>query len=75
MALPVIAPVITRTRRAISQTSQRAILKLVPEIESGSSLTNRTFATLVTISMVMVAMVTSTSILYSTLPTRRHLYL
>lgn len=57
MALPVIAPVITRTRRAISETSQRAILKLVPEIESGSSLTNRTFATLVTISMVLVAMV------------------
>lgn len=57
MALPVITPVITRTRRAITQTSQRAILKLVPEIETGNSLTNRTFAVLVTISMVLVAMV------------------
>lgn len=57
MALPVITPAITRTRRVISQTSQKAILKIVPEIESGSSLTNRTFTILMTISMVLVAMV------------------
>lgn len=56
MALPVIAPVITRTRRAITQTSQRTLLKLVPEIESGSSLTNRTFTILMTISMILVSM-------------------
>jgi hypothetical protein len=56
MALPVIAPVITRTRRVITQTSQRTLLKLVPEIESGSSLTNRTFTILMTISMILVSM-------------------
>lgn len=57
MALPVIAPVITRTRKAITQSSQRAILRLVPEIETGKSITNRTFASLVTIAMIAVALV------------------
>ena len=57
MALPVIAPAITRTRKAVTSGSQRAILKLAPEIESGKSITNRSFAILVTFAMIVVAMV------------------
>ena len=54
MALPVIAPAITKTRQAIAQSSQRAILRLVPELETGKPVTNRSLTILVTISLVVV---------------------
>lgn len=57
MALPAFTPVINRTRRAITESSQRAILKLVPEIESGKAITNRSFAILVTFAMIVVSLV------------------
>lgn len=57
MALAVFSPAINRTRKAITSTSQRAILKLVPEIESGKTITNRSFTILVTFAMILVAMV------------------
>jgi len=57
MALPVFSPAINRTRKTITSTSQRAILKLVPEIESGKTITNRSFTILVTFAMILVAMV------------------
>ena len=57
MALPVFSPAINRTRKAITSTSQRAIVKLVPEIESGKTITNRSFTILVTFAMILVAMV------------------
>ena len=41
MALPNFAPAITKTREAITQSSQRAILRLVPELETGSKISNR----------------------------------
>ena len=41
MALPIFAPAITKTREVISQSSQRAILRLVPELETGSKISNR----------------------------------
>ena len=41
MALPNFAPAITKTREAIAQSSQRAILRLVPELETGSKISNR----------------------------------
>ncbi len=60
MAIPILAPAITKTRQtvqAIAQSSQRAILRLVPELENGRSITNRSFTILVTILMVFVLMV------------------
>ena len=41
MALPIFAPAITKTREVIAQSSQRAILRLVPELETGSKISNR----------------------------------
>ena len=54
MALPVIAPAISKTRQVIAQSSQRAILRLVPELESGKPVTNRSLTILVTFSLVLV---------------------
>ena len=54
MALPLISPAITKTRQVIAESSQRAILRLVPELESGKSVSNRSFTVLVTISLVAV---------------------
>ena len=54
MALPVIAPAISKTRQVIAQSSQRAILRLVPELESGKPVTNRSLSILVTFSLVLV---------------------
>lgn len=44
MALPLIAPAITKTRQAITETSQRAILRLVPELETGQKVSRRSLA-------------------------------
>ena len=41
MALPSFAPAITKTRQAIADSSQRAILRLVPELETGSKVSSR----------------------------------
>ena len=60
MAIPILAPAITKTRQtgqAIAQSSHRAILRLVPELENRRSITNRSFTILVTILMVLVLMV------------------
>ena len=54
MALPIFEPAITRTRQAIAQSSQRAFLKLVPELENGRALTNRSLTILSTVLMVLV---------------------
>jgi len=54
MALPILAPAITKTRQAIAQTSQRAILRLVPEIEHGKPITNRSLTILSTVLLVFV---------------------
>jgi len=57
MALPAFAPAITKTRQAITQSSQRAILRLVPELESGKPVTNRSFAILGTLGAVALILV------------------
>lgn len=49
MALPSFAPAISKTRQAIAQSSQRAILRLVPELETGSKVSSRSFAILGTL--------------------------
>lgn len=54
MALPILAPAITKTRQAIAQSSQRTILRLVPEIQSGKQITNRSLSILTTILMVFI---------------------
>ena len=48
MALPNFAPAITKTRQAIAQTSQRAVLRLVPELETGSKISTRSMGMLTT---------------------------
>jgi len=49
MALPSLAPAITKTRQAIAQTSQRAVLRLVPELETGSRMSTRSMGILTTV--------------------------
>jgi cell division protein FtsB len=48
MALPSFAPAITKTRQAIAQSSQRAVLRLVPELETGSKISTRSLGMLTT---------------------------
>lgn len=67
MALPSIAPAITKTRQALAHSSQRAILRLVPELESGRPITNKSLTILGTIGMVLVIL---TMFLISTLSTQ-----
>ena len=57
MALPSFTPAIARTRQAIAQSSQRAIIKLVPELESGKTVTNRSFAILGTGILIFMLLV------------------
>jgi cell division protein FtsB len=56
MALPLISPAITKTRQAIVENSQRAILRIVPELERGERVTNRSFAILVTIGLLAISL-------------------
>ena len=57
MALPNFAPAITKTREAIAQSSQRAILRLVPELETGSKISNRSMTFLGTaVGLLMLLM-------------------
>lgn len=62
MALPILAPAITKTRQAISQTSQRALLRLVPEFEGARRTSGRSFAifgTLLMLAMMLAMFVIS----------------
>lgn len=43
MALPNLAPAITKTRQTIAETSQRALLRLVPEIEGARRTSGKSF--------------------------------
>ena len=65
MALPNFAPAITKTREAITQSSQRAILRLVPELETGSKISNRSMTILGTaaglLMLLMMFAITSMS--------------
>lgn len=55
MALPSFAPAITKTRQAIAQSSQRAVLRLVPELETGSKISTRSMGMLTTaIGLLMI---------------------
>ncbi len=56
MALPVVAPAINKTKQVIAQTSQRAILRLVPEFETGKPITNRSMSILVTFALILIAL-------------------
>lgn len=57
MALPSFAPAITKTRQAIAQSSQRAVLRLVPELETGSKISTRSMGMLTTaIGLLMILM-------------------
>jgi len=56
MALPLLAPAINKTRQAIAENSQRAILRLVPELESGERVTNRSFTILVTLGLLAISL-------------------
>ena len=49
MALPIITPALTKTRAAVAQGSQRAILKIVPELETGSRISRRSLGMLSTV--------------------------
>lgn len=56
MALPSFAPAITKTRQAIADSSQRAILRLVPELETGSKVSSRSLTILGSlVAVVMLA--------------------
>jgi len=46
VALPVIAPVITRSREIVAQRSNEVLLKIVPPLENGKA-THRFFATFI----------------------------
>ena len=62
MALPVLAPAFTKTRQAIAQSSQRAILRLVPEIQGAQRASSRSFfilGTFLLIGMMLVMFVIS----------------
>ena len=41
MALPVLAPAITRTRQAVVERGSKAVLRLVPELETGKNASTR----------------------------------
>lgn len=57
MALPIFAPALNKTKAAIAQTSQRAILRIVPELETGSRISSRSLTLLSTvIGLIMILM-------------------
>lgn len=58
MALPILAPAITKTRQAIAQSSQRTILRLVPELESGKQITSKSLTILSSLLMLSIALAT-----------------
>lgn len=53
-----LAPAITKTRQAITQTSQRTILRLVPEIKSGQQITSNSLRILCTFLAIAIMLVT-----------------
>ena len=57
MALPILSPALTKTRAAIAQTSQRAILRIVPELETGSRISTRSLTMLSTVLGLLMILV------------------
>ena len=49
MALPNFAPALTKTRQAIAESSQKAILRLVPELETGTKVSSRSLTIIGTV--------------------------
>lgn len=43
MALPVLAPAITRSRQIVAEKSSRAVLRLVPDLNTGEKADRKTF--------------------------------
>jgi len=43
MAIPVLAPAITRSRQLVAEKSSQAVLRLVPEIKTGEKTDRKTF--------------------------------
>lgn len=43
MAIPVLAPAITRSRQIVAERSSRAVLRLVPDLNSGEKADRKTF--------------------------------
>ena len=43
MALPVLAPTITRSRQIVAERSSRAVLRLVPDMNTGKKADRKTF--------------------------------
>lgn len=43
MAIPVLAPAITRSRQIVAEKSSQAVLRLVPEINTGEKADRKTF--------------------------------
>ena len=43
MALPVLAPAITRSRQIVAEKSSRAVLRLVPDMNNGEKADRKTF--------------------------------
>ena len=43
MAIPVLAPAITRSRQLVAERSSQAVLRLVPEIKAGEKADRKTF--------------------------------
>ena len=53
MALSDFAPAIERSRRAVSETTTKAVLRLVPEIESGRKAGDKAFITAISSIFIM----------------------
>lgn len=49
MAIPLLAPAISRTRQAVIERGSKAVLKLVPELEKGATASNKSLAVFGTI--------------------------
>lgn len=43
MAIPVLAPAITRSRQIVAEKSSRAVLRLVPDLNTGEKVDRKTF--------------------------------
>lgn len=57
MALPILSPALYKTKAVIAQTSQRAILRIVPELETGSRISSRSLTMLSTVLGLLMILV------------------
>ena len=60
MALPLLAPAITKTRQAVVRQGSKAVLRLVPELEKGEVGSNKSvtvFGTLVCVSVLVIYLI------------------